>query len=136
MKTAINVFFAVMLMVLSSCTGGASAEAKSPASNTDSKVEVLYLHGKYRCATCKAVGQYSKELVQQLNNNAVVWKEVDLSTKEGEKIGDKYEVSGSGLVIVKGDKFQNLTEMAFRYAMSDTPKFKNDLKVAIVKLQK
>lgn len=28
-------------------------------------VEILYFHGKLRCVTCKAVGQYSKELVEK-----------------------------------------------------------------------
>lgn len=134
MKKTLNFFLVIMMIVLSSCTGGSQAEAK--INSHDNQVQVLYLHGTQRCRTCVAVGKFSQELVAEMNDKNVVWKEIDLSTPQGEKIGDKYEIIGSGLLIVKGNKWEDLTDMAFRYALSDTPKFKNELKTKILKLAK
>lgn len=103
-------------------------------------VEILYFHGKQRCVTCKAVGQYSKELVEKdmatlTKQGKVRFREVDFSTPEGEKIADKYRVSSSGLVISQfkdnKEKYEDITDFAFQYARTDTPKFKKDLKAKI-----
>lgn len=103
-------------------------------------VEILYFHGKQRCVTCKAVGQYSKELVEKdmatlTKQGKVRFREVDFSTPEGEKIADKYRVSSSGLVISQfkdnKEKYEDITDFAFQYARTDTPKFKQDLKAKI-----
>lgn len=106
-------------------------------------VEILYFHGKQRCVTCKAVGQYSKELVDKdmatlTKQGKVRFREVDFSTPEGEKIADKYRISSSGLVISQfkdnKEKYEDITPFAFQYARTDTPKFKKDLKTKINQL--
>lgn len=73
------------------------------AQQTPSKyVEVIYIHGQQRCATCKTVEKHTKELVyadfaNQMKNGSVRFKEVDIATPEGEKLTDKYRVSWSAL---------------------------------------
>ena len=129
MKKILTIALTMLMLVCVSCTSNAQ-QAKSQKKDSD-KVEVLYFHGKQRCKTCVAVGKFSEELVKELGDAKVVWREVDLSTKDGERLGDKYEVVGSGLVVARGGKGENLTRMAFSYALSDTPRFKAELKKEI-----
>ena len=89
---------------LMSCGGGDNtATAKSPEKD---RVEVIYFHGKQRCATCMAIEKNAKEVVNtlftnELENGTVVFKTVDISTPEGEKIADRYEVTWSSLFVNK-----------------------------------
>ncbi|MFI3322699.1 MAG: nitrophenyl compound nitroreductase subunit ArsF family protein [Rikenellaceae bacterium] len=102
----------------------------------NTKVEVLYLHGKQRCVTCIAIGDQAASLVEELGNDNVVIKTIDFSTAEGEKIADKYEVVSSSLIVVKGEKVENLTAMSFRYARNKPEQFKKNLKESIEKMLK
>lgn len=61
-------------------------------------VEVLYFHGKQRCATCIAIENNTlvvmkENLSEQVKNGEVVFKVIDISKKENEKIVEKYEVT-------------------------------------------
>ena len=54
------------------------------------RVEVLYFHGKQRCATCMAIEKNAKEAVEaqfadELKNGTVVFKSIDISKAENEK---------------------------------------------------
>lgn len=95
-------------------------------------VEVLYFHGKKRCATCMAIEEGTKDLMEstfaeKLKNGKLVLKSVDIT--EEETLADKYEVSWSSLIIVDYDKngkeeVANLTEFAFGNARTNPDKFK------------
>lgn len=61
---------------------------------TDTYVEVLYFHGKQRCVTCKAIEKHTKEVVdtdlaELVKNGKLRFKEIDISTPEGEKLDRK-----------------------------------------------
>ncbi len=124
----------VLITGLMSCgSGDNSANAKSPEKD---RVEVIYFHGKQRCATCMAIEKNAKEVVNtlfanELKNGIVVFKAVDISTPEGEKIADKYEVTWSSLFVNKwndGKEIRNnLTEFGFGNARKDPNGFKKGL---------
>lgn len=114
-------------------SGDNSANAKSPEKD---RVEVIYFHGKQRCATCMAIEKNAKEVVNtlfanELKNGIVVFKAVDISTPEGEKIADKYEVTWSSLFVNKwndGKEIRNnLTEFGFGNARKNPNGFKKGL---------
>ncbi len=138
-----KIIFAALIAALSMVAGSeAQAQVKQTVKDY---VEVLYFHGKQRCVTCKAVGQYSKEVVEKdlatlTKQGKVRFREVDFSTPEGEKIAGKYKVSFSGLFVSqwKGgkEKYEDLTRFAFQYARTNTPKFKKDLTDKINRLLK
>ena len=96
-------------------------------------VEVLYFHGKQRCATCVAIENNTKELLEttfadKLKSGEMVFRSVDIT--EEEMLADKYEVSWSSLIIVDYDKngneeATNLTEFAFGNARKNPDNFKN-----------
>lgn len=68
---------------------------------------------------------------KELKNGKVVFKIVDISTQEGEKIADKYEVTWSSLFVNKwkGGKEtrNNMTEFAFGNARKNPDTFKKTL---------
>ena len=114
-------------------------------SDTDTYVEVLYFHGKQRCTTCKAIEKYTKEVVnadlaELVKNGKLRFKEVDISTPEGEKLAEKYRVSWSSLYVNKwknGKEERNdMTRFGFQNARNNTSAFKKELKQKINQLLK
>ena len=111
----------------------------------DTYVEVLYFHGKQRCMTCKSIEEQTKELLtgslaEAVKTGQIVYRTVDISDKEGEKIADQYEVTWSSLFVNRWKDGQeqrnNMTEFAFSKATSDPEGFKAGLKEKIEILMK
>lgn len=112
--------------------GNAKYESKAEKQVKNDVVEVLYFHGKQRCATCVAIENNTKELVEstfadKLKSGKLVFKSVDI-TKE-ETLADKYEVGWSSLFIVDYDMngneiAKNMTEFAFSNARTYPDNFK------------
>ena len=109
---------------------------------TGDRVEVIYFHGKQRCVTCKAIEKYTKEMVnaELVKNGKLRFKEVDISTPEGEKLAEKYRVSWSSLYVNKwknGKEERNdMTRFGFQNARNNTSAFKKELKQKINELLK
>lgn len=129
--------FALIIGMMSFGGDKNTANAKSKQSD---RVEVIYFHGKQRCATCMAIEKNTKEIINslfanQLKKGTVVFKIVDISTSEGEKIADRYKVTWSSLFVNKwkGGKetSNNLTEFAFGNARKNPNAFKKELAVKI-----
>ncbi|WP_410074093.1 nitrophenyl compound nitroreductase subunit ArsF family protein [Alistipes putredinis] len=85
-------------------------------------VEVLYFHGKQRCATCMAI---------ELKNGTLVFRTIDISDPKNETIAEKYEVTWSSLFVSKWkdgkETYENLTEYAFANARTAPDTFKNGI---------
>ena len=101
------------------------------------RVEVVYFHGKQRCATCMAIEKYAREVVNQdfaeeQKSGKVVFKVVDISTTEGKKLAKSYRVTWSSLFINrwKDGKEQrgNITEFSFKNARKNTEEFKKGVR--------
>nr|WP_081981617.1 nitrophenyl compound nitroreductase subunit ArsF family protein [Alistipes sp. ZOR0009] len=115
----------------------AQPKGKSAQSN---RVEVLYFHGKQRCMTCNAIEKLSREVVQtsfanEVKKGTLVFKVVDISKPENEKLADSYEVTWSSLFVNswRGGKEsrKNMTEYAFSYAKNSPDVFKAGLVKAL-----
>lgn len=126
-------FFALMIGLMPFCDGVNIASAKSPQKD---RVEVIYFHGKQRCATCMAIEKNTREVINylfadELKNGKIVFKIVDISTPEGEKIADKYEVTWSSLFVNKWkngkETRNNMTEFGFGNARKNPGAFKKGL---------
>ena len=96
-------------------------------------VEVLYFHGKQRCATCMAIesntkASMKKKFADQIKKGKVTFKVIDISKKENEKIVEKYEVTWSSLIIVRHkngkETYKNMTEFAFANARKSPDVFR------------
>ena len=140
--------FLLMSLVTLICFGGAvNAQTKKVVKKTQDKtvVEVLYFHSKQRCPTCIAIGDNSKDVIskefaQQVKAGQVKFKEIDISTAEGEKIGDKYQVTWSSLFVNQwknGKETRNdMTSFGFENARNNTQAFRTGLKNKINQLLK
>ena len=67
-------------------------------------VEVLYFHGKQRCATCMAIEKNAKEVVEvqfanELKNGTLVFRTIDISDPKNETIAEKYEVTSNRICL-------------------------------------
>lgn len=142
-----KVLFALLAIIaLTSCGNGQNAKAQNLVkTNQKEYVEVLYFHGKKRCITCNAIENLTKEVLEkqfaeQLKNGKVIFKIIDISTKDGEKIADKYEVTWSSLFINKWkdgkETKNNMTDFGFSYAKGSPDVFKEGLKKKINELLK
>lgn len=109
---------------------GNHSEATSPEKN---RVEVIYFHTKKRCATCRAIEENTREVVdsafaKELEEGSVVFKTVDISSREGEELADRYKVTWSSLFVNKWENGRetraDMTEFAFGNARKDPAGFK------------
>lgn len=129
------ILFLTLIIGLISCNGGeaTTANAAEPAKD---HVEVIYFHGKQRCATCMAIEKEAKAVVERqfandVKNGKVVFRTIDISDPKNESLANKYEVSWSSLYLTtfKNGKEtrQNLTEFGFGNARSKPDVFKRGL---------
>lgn len=111
-------------------------ERQTAQNEKQNRVEVLYFHGKQRCATCMAIEKNAKEVIEaqfaeEIKNGTVVFKAIDISKPENEKIAEKYEVTWSSLFISKWidgkETYENLTEYAFANARKNPDAFKSEI---------
>lgn len=111
----------------------AKTEQVQPQGAKD-RVEILYFHGKQRCITCMAIEKNAKEAIEagfadELKNGTVVFRSIDISKAENEKIAEKYEVTWSSLFISQWkdgkETHENLTDYAFANARTAPDTFKN-----------
>ncbi len=143
-----NLFYTLIAAILLiSC--GNRTEKKTETASTDVKqadrIEVLYFHGAQRCVTCKAIEANTKALLDSLYSNEIadgkiVYKIIDISQKENEKVADKYEVTWSSLFVNRWkngtEEVNNMTEFGFANAKSEPDSFKNGIKSKIDELLK
>ena len=140
------VLWMMLPLGLSACGGGNSKTQKNnDADNTKDRIEVLYFHGKQRCATCMAIEQRTRETLEEqfadeLKNGSIVFRVIDISQPENEALVDKYEVTWSSLFVCRWkagrETPENLTEFAFGNARKAPEAFKGGLAARIRELQK
>ena len=94
-------------------------------------VEILYFHGKQRCATCVAIEENTKQLIEerfseQISKGELVFKTIDIN--ENETLADKYEITWSSLLVVDNENekeiVEDLTNFAFTNALNSPEEFK------------
>lgn len=121
------------------CGNGAKKKAVSEEKSqlTGDRVEVLYFHGAQRCVTCNAIEAETKALLdsvyaKEIKAGKVVFKEVDISKKENEKLADKYEVTWSSLFVNGWKEGQetvnNMTDFAFSYVKAAPDTFRKGVR--------
>lgn len=130
-------FLCSVALFLMACGGASNSNKQISERAVQADVtEVLYFHGKKRCITCNAIERLTKEVIDSLADEKVVMKIVDISEPEGETIADKYEVTWSSLILDRGGKVENLTDMGFGYAKNQPEAFKAKLVEAIANITK
>ncbi|MCQ2217382.1 MAG: nitrophenyl compound nitroreductase subunit ArsF family protein [Paludibacteraceae bacterium] len=144
MKKITIIMMAVLLSTatITACAGNNTPETKKETvAKKESAVEIIYFHGKQRCATCMAIENETKalvegELAQQVKDGKVIFSVVDFSTEEGKKLATQYKVSFSSLFIVTPNGTEDLTRLAFSYARTNAEEFRNELKYKVMEVIK
>ena len=130
MKRILSITIAALVMV--SCGSGTSKKQTATETKSADVTEVLYFHGKKRCITCNAIEKLTKEVVDSLSNDKIVMKVIDIT--QDEATADKYEITWSSLILDRGGKVENLTEMGFGYAKNQPALFKAKLTEVLTKI--
>lgn len=72
-----------------------------------------------------------KNFSEQMKKGNVVFRSIDISKKENEKIAEKYQVTWSSLFIVKykdgQESYENMTKFAFGNARKSPDTFKSEI---------
>ena len=127
-----KIVFIALALVMTSMAFGQKA----------TKLQIVYFHAKYRCATCISVEENTKKTLDtyfaaQLKDGTIKFQVLDVSDSKNEKIAEKYEASGSSLFLTKlnGTKqtTTDFTNYAFSYSHTQADKFIAGLKAEIEK---
>lgn len=133
-------FFTVLAfsLMLTSC----NSQDKKQTTSVDesiSKIEVFDFHSTHRCMTCNAIEANTKYTLdtyfaKELNANTITFQVINVDEKENEKIAEKFEASGTALIlnVIKNGKETkiDLTDFAFMNG-NDQDTFSKELKSKI-----
>ena len=130
----------LMMMLLcmgwAACSGGNKQQDTPLPQKAKDVVEVLYFHGKQRCATCMAIEREAKAVVEEQFSNSVKngqlnFRVVDITKVENEALANQYEITWSSLVVVQHkngkEQVENLTQFAFANARTKPEIFRRGL---------
>ena len=132
---------AALCIGLAACGGGNTKQSAAPT--RENGVEVLYFHGKQRCATCVAIERETKTVIDgqfadAVADGALEMRIIDITQPENEAIADKYEITWSSLVVVKyadgSEQAENITMFAFANARNNPETFRSELTEKLRKL--
>ena len=141
MKQKSLLMLIVACIAMSGC-GNANAKKKYVQPH-ENGVEVLYFHGKQRCATCVAIEKNTRQVVEsefpeELQNGELIFHIVDITKPQNKDLADKYEITWSSLVVVKyedgKEQVENLTNFAFANARNNPDTFRRELTDKLKKL--
>ena len=128
----------IALSIISCGESKTKQESVVSEKKNENYVEILYFHGKQRCATCVAIEENTKQLIEerfseQISKGELVFKTIDIN--ENETLADKYEITWSSLVLVdnqNGKEFvEDLTNFAFTNALNSPDEFKEGVSKTI-----
>ncbi len=127
MKT-FRIFTAIVLLVTAFINSGAQTPQKS------TPVKVYYFHSTHRCETCMAVEEVTKEALKQYFGDKVAFKSINSEEDKDNPLIKKLQVSGQTLLVLKGNKTEDLTNFAFMNARTNPDKLKAKIKETIEKM--
>ncbi|MDB4584360.1 nitrophenyl compound nitroreductase subunit ArsF family protein [Draconibacterium sp.] len=101
------------------------------------KTEVYYFHNTRRCPTCMAIEKETKKVLKEQpfadaeENEKLAFKSYNAENAANKKLVKKLGVTGSALIIMKGDEKIDLTSKGFMYALKQPEKFRQALRDAL-----
>ena len=138
MKTIKLLAILTIVLTLTACNG----QTKSKAQTVDqqvSRIEVYDFHSTHRCMTCNAIEANTKYTLdnyfpEELKADKITFQVINVDKKENEKIAEKFEASGTALIlnVIKDGKENkiDLTEFAFMNG-NDQAEFSKALKAKL-----
>ncbi len=133
--------FILMLTVFLSTFWITNLNAQTQTGNSK-VVTVYYFHSTNRCATCNAVENVTKTVLNeqykdQVSKGLIVFKSINIDEDVNKNLVNKYKIVFSTLLIINANGTTNdFTDTAFQYAKTNPEKYKELLKVEINKALK
>jgi len=131
-------FFCVSILI--SCNNNSKTdtakEGISCCQSSATPVELLLLHSKKRCITCKAIEDETKnvlngELADLAKEGKVSLKVIDLSSDQGKELAKKFKVSWTSLFLIDNTGNEeialDITKFAFANARNNPDAFKKEI---------
>lgn len=133
--------FIAMIALLSACN---SNQVKSDdVVNEDLKkdrLEIYAFHGTRQCSTCKHMKSFTKSTLdkyfnEEMKTGSIVYQVVDVDDGKNFKIAEKFEATGTALMIneIKNGKenIEDWSDFAFEYANGKRADYEMELKKMI-----
>jgi len=100
------------------------------------KTIVYYFHNTRRCPTCLAIENVTINVLQDeyseaLENGNIVFETYNAEEDANKELVKKLNVTGSALIVVKGEEKLDLTSKGFMYALKEPEKLKKALREAL-----
>ena len=105
------------------CCGNSTAVAEYP--------QLVYFHNERRCATCMAVEDVAKEVIDSFTQEKIAFHSYQIGDEACQKLVDDLQISGQTLLLMGKDTTINLTQEAFMYARVNPDKYKEVLNAAL-----
>lgn len=118
-------------------------ESKIAIDSKNDRVDILYFFGKQRCISCNEIEGFTHELIKDSFANEIAsgklnLRIIDCNIKENQKIAEKYEIVGSGLVISKWEdgkeEIYDMTAFSFNHLTTGEKEFKTEISKKIKSL--
>lgn len=134
MKTLKSIFLAVIIIQF---VFVANAETKTVSKETEVKTKVYYFHVTRRCPTCLAIEKETKKVLKEQpyaaakENGELLFKSFNAENAVNKKLVEELGVTGSALIVVKGEKKIDLTSKGFMYGLKQPEKLREALRTAL-----
>lgn len=138
MKTIKFLATTTIVLILVACNGRTKSKAQTVDQQV-SKIEVYDFHSTHRCMTCNAIEANTKYTLdnyfpEELKTDKITFQVINVDEKENEKIAEKFEASGTALIlnVIKDGKESkiDLTKFAFMNG-NDQAEFSKVLKAKL-----
>ena len=125
-----NGFRLLSFVLLFSFIGLETSAKETDANQSEKEItKVYYFHKNRRCPTCMAIEKQTRKVLKEApyaaakDNKELAFKSMNSENSVHTKLVKELKVSGSALIILKGDEKIDLTNQAFLYARKQPEKF-------------
>jgi hypothetical protein len=133
-----HLLFIALIVLNSACENKSkgSSESSNPDVNID-RLEVYAFHGTRQCETCKHMKAYTKSTLDkyfksELKSGKIVFAVVDVDDEANYNLAEKFEATGTALMINKikegKEKIEDWSEFAFEFANGEQAAYELELK--------
>jgi hypothetical protein len=140
-----KLIFLALIAILIACSNSTKPSDGSTTTNenlTVDRLEVYAFHGTRQCTTCKNMKSLTKSTLEkyfatELKEGAIVYRVVDVDEDANYDLAEKFEASGTALMInrIKDGKenIEDWSDFAFEYANGEIAAYEKELKRLIDK---
>lgn len=134
MKIVKSLFLSFILIVF---VFAGNTEVSVSSKVEDEKTTVYYFHNTRRCPTCLAIEKETKKVLKEQpysdakENGDLVFESYNAENAVNKKLVKELGVTGSALIVVKGEEKIDLTSKGFMYGLKQPEKLRAALRDAL-----